>query len=54
MDKLGISYSIKDVTKDSDAMQKVIDLGFFQAPVVVVGEESWSGFRPDLITKHAK
>lgn len=29
-------------------------LGHLEAPVVVVGRESWSGFRPDLIDELAK
>lgn len=27
--------------------------GYTQAPVVVIGEHHWCGYRPDLITKHA-
>jgi glutaredoxin-like protein NrdH len=48
-DKLGAQYTILDVTADDSAMDRVVELGFYQAPVVEAGELSWSGFRPDLI-----
>ncbi|MDR1033375.1 MAG: glutaredoxin-like protein NrdH [Bifidobacteriaceae bacterium] len=53
LDKAGVTYEVFDVTKDENAMNRVIELGFFQAPVVEAGERSWSGFRPDLIQKVA-
>jgi glutaredoxin-like protein NrdH len=28
-----------------------MSLGYLQAPVVVAGENHWSGFRPDEISK---
>ena len=38
-----------DVTSDAQALSTVRALGYVQAPVVVSGEEHWSGFRPDRI-----
>jgi glutaredoxin-like protein NrdH len=49
MDRLGISYSVVDISKDEAARDYVLALGYLQAPVVVAGDEHWSGFRPDRI-----
>lgn len=49
LDKSGITYSTVDVTVDSLALEQVKALGYAQAPVVVAGEDHWSGFRPDKI-----
>lgn len=51
LDSANISYTVIDVSKDEEARQKIMALGHRAAPVVVVGEEHWSGFRPDLIAK---
>jgi len=50
LDKKDIEYSVVDISTDDDALERVRALGFLQAPVVVAGEESWAGFRPDRIT----
>lgn len=52
LDKLGIAYETVDITVDSEARDYVMALGYLQAPVVVAGNEHWSGFRPDRI-KHS-
>lgn len=49
LDKAGVEYSVIDITEDSEARDYVMALGYLQAPVVVVGEDHWSGFRPDRI-----
>ena len=49
LDAKGLAYDLIDLTQDSIAMQKVTALGYRQAPVVIVGEEHWAGFRPDMI-----
>ncbi|XBH22093.1 glutaredoxin-like protein NrdH [Jonesiaceae bacterium BS-20] len=49
LDKKGIEYNVVDITQDADALKMVQDLGYLQAPVVIAGEEHWSGFRPDQI-----
>lgn len=49
LDARGIAYSIIDLTEDSDAMERVMAMGYRQAPVVVAGEAHWAGFRPDMI-----
>lgn len=45
----GIEFKVIDLTTDETAMEKVKDLGYLQAPVVVTEQGHWSGFRPDLI-----
>ncbi|MFV8161351.1 glutaredoxin-like protein NrdH [Mycobacterium sp. 134] len=49
LDKAGISYEKVDISVDDEAREYVLGLGYLQAPVVVAGEEHWSGFRPDRI-----
>ncbi|MGI4896600.1 MAG: glutaredoxin-like protein NrdH [Janthinobacterium lividum] len=49
LDRSGLPYQIVDVTTDAAALQTVRSLGYVQAPVVVSGDEHWSGFRPDRI-----
>jgi glutaredoxin-like protein NrdH len=49
LDKKGIEYSIVDISQDPEALEMVRGLGYLQAPVVVAGNEHWSGFRPDQI-----
>ncbi len=49
LDKAGLEYRVVDITEDSDAHDYVMALGYLQAPVVVAGEEHWSGFRPDRV-----
>ncbi|WP_067658400.1 glutaredoxin-like protein NrdH [Nocardia harenae] len=49
LDKAGVDYSVVDISQDDDARDFVMALGYLQAPVVVAGEEHWSGFRPDRI-----
>lgn len=54
MTKKGIRVNEIDITKDPEAMQKILDLGHQQAPVVIAGDQNWSGFRPDKINELAK
>lgn len=49
LDKAGLVYETVDISLDAEALEQVTSLGYAQAPVVVVGEEHWSGFRPDKI-----
>jgi glutaredoxin-like protein NrdH len=49
LDKQGIAYQVIDITEDSDARDYVMAMGHLQAPVVVAGNDHWSGFRPDRI-----
>lgn len=49
LEKQGIAYDKVDITLDTEARDYVMALGYLQAPVVVAGNEHWSGFRPDRI-----
>lgn len=49
LDKLGIEYTVVDITEDAEALESVKALGYQQAPVVIADGEHWSGFRPDRI-----
>lgn len=53
LDKVGLSYEIVDISQDAEARDHVMALGYLQAPVVVAGDDHWSGFRPDRIKKLA-
>lgn len=37
------------MSQDADAFEYVQSLGYQAAPVVVAGDEHWSGFQPDRI-----
>ena len=49
LDKMGIDYAVVDISTDPEARDYVMALGYLQAPVVVAGDDHWSGFRPDRI-----
>jgi glutaredoxin-like protein NrdH len=55
LEKKGIEYTTVDITTNPAALAYITEeLGYFAAPVVVASDEDhWSGFRPDLIEKHA-
>lgn len=44
-----VAFEEVDLSQDSDAMAMVRELGYSAAPVVVSGEDHWSGFRPDKL-----
>jgi len=49
LDKAGLRYETVDISLDVEALEQVKSLGYAQAPVVMAGEDHWSGFRPDKI-----
>jgi glutaredoxin-like protein NrdH len=49
LDRQGIAYDVVDISTDPEARDFVMALGYLQAPVVVAGDDHWSGFRPDRI-----
>lgn len=53
LDAAGIEYEIRDLTEDPAALEQVKTLGHLQAPVVIAGEDHWSGFQPDRIAELA-
>lgn len=53
MDQLGIQYSTIDLSTDQESLDKVLEMGYRSAPVVIAGEESWAGFQPEKIDQLA-
>lgn len=53
LDAMGVPYTVVDMSQDREARDYVMSLGFQQAPVVMAGDQMWSGFRPDRIVKLA-
>ena len=49
LDARGLPYEVVDLTEDTGAMERVQELGYRQAPVVIAGDDHWAGFRPDMI-----
>ncbi|MGI6797795.1 glutaredoxin-like protein NrdH [Gordonia sihwensis] len=54
LDKLGFPYTVVDVSEDSQARDHILALGYSQSPVVIVGDDHWSGFRPDRLKEISK
>lgn len=49
LEKDGIEYRKIDITQNPAAYELCKALGYLSAPVVVAGDQHWSGFRPDRI-----
>ncbi|PQM45262.1 Glutaredoxin-like protein NrdH [Mycobacterium talmoniae] len=49
LDKAAINYTVIDVATDAAALEYVQSLGYSAVPVVIAGDDHWSGFRPDRI-----
>ena len=49
LERKGLDYEVVDVSVDNEAYDHVVGMGYRQVPVVVAGEQHWSGFRPDMI-----
>ncbi|HBM58851.1 glutaredoxin-like protein NrdH [Salipiger marinus] len=45
----GLEFELVDLTEDAQALARVTELGYRQAPVVMAGDDHWAGFRPDKI-----
>ena len=46
-----IPYEEKRTDLDDDARNEVIEMGYQELPVVVVGNEHWSGYQPDKLAE---
>ena len=46
-----IEFKEISLAEDPQAMKKVRDMGYTQAPVVEAGDSHWSGFRMDELQK---
>lgn len=49
MDREAIEYTAIDVMQDAEALELVKGMGYLAMPVVVAGNEHWSGFRAERI-----
>lgn len=49
LEKLGVEFETIDMSTDDEARAAVQALGYMAAPVVVVGDDHWTGFRPDRL-----
>ena len=51
MESRGVEFEVVNVGLAPDAADTLRAQGFRQLPVVIAGETSWSGFRPDMINR---
>lgn len=49
LDKQGVTYRERRVDEDPEALAELKEIGYLQVPVVVAGEDHWSGLNPDKI-----
>ena len=49
LDRLSVAYDVVDLSEDESALEMIRNLGYQAAPVVIAGEDHWSGFRPDKL-----
>lgn len=49
LDENGVEYRVVDISQEADAFAHVKSLGYLQAPVVIAGEDHWSGFDPNKL-----
>ena len=49
LDRSLIKYDVVDLSTNQDAYEKVTALGYKAAPVIIAGNEHWSGFRLDKL-----
>ena len=53
LDSRGIEYEVIDYTKDEAALEFVMSTGMMSAPIVVAGDDKWSGYKEDKIDQLA-
>ena len=51
MESRGVDFEMVNVDLVPEAADALREQGFRQLPVVIAGETSWSGFRPDMINR---
>lgn len=49
-----VAFEEVDLSQNPEAMAMVRELGYNSAPVVMAGEDHWSGFRPDKLATLSK
>ena len=53
MESRGVAFEMVNIDQQPEAADTLRAQGFRQLPVVVAGDTSWSGFRPDMINRLA-
>jgi len=51
MESRGVAFDLVSLDQHPEAADDLRARGFRQLPVVVTEQESWSGFRPDMINR---
>ncbi len=51
MESRGVAFDMVNVDLVPDAADALREQGFRSLPVVIAGDTSWSGFRPDMINR---
>ncbi|WP_312671859.1 glutaredoxin-like protein NrdH [Pseudescherichia sp.] len=51
MESRGVEFEMVNIDQVPEAADTLRDQGFRQLPVVIAGDTSWSGFRPDMINR---
>ena len=54
LNKLGVPFETVDLTQNPSTLEQLQAAGFQQAPVVITPDNSWTGYRPDLIREVAQ
>lgn len=55
MESRGFAFELINLDQHPEAVDDLREKGYRQLPVVVTDQESWSGFRPDMINRlHAQ
>lgn len=51
MESRGLAFEMVNLDVDPNEIETLRAQGYRQLPVVIAGETSWSGFRPDMINR---
>lgn len=51
MESRGLAFEMVNLDVEPDEIETLRAQGYRQLPVVIAGETSWSGFRPDMINR---
>ena len=49
MTKHGVEFEEIDLAANDEIREELAAQGFMHAPIVAVGGQSWSGYRPELV-----
>jgi glutaredoxin-like protein NrdH len=54
LDDKGIDYTVVNLTAEPDRLKEIAHLGYNSAPVIIAGDQHWSGYRPDRLAALAQ